>query len=78
MIKQIDGKWYHKTEKWAPLDEPSDFEKQRCAMYRQGQKDRKEGTPCACAFGSYLDGWYNPEKTVPPYVTEDQKEAFNL
>ena len=78
MIKKIDNQWYEISERWELLDEPSDFEKQKCLMFRSGQKDRKEGKGCLQAWGSYLDGWYNPDQKIPPYVTKNQAAAFNL
>lgn len=78
MIKQIDGKWYHSIITWEPLEEPSANEITKCLNFRLGQKHRKEGKGMLYVMGSYLDGWHDPEKVIPPYITADQKEAFDL
>ncbi len=28
------------------------------------------------ANGAYLDGWYAPDKAIPPYVTESEFNAI--
>lgn len=78
MTKQINGKWYYQTETWEPLEEPDSLTKQRCALFREGQADRKAGKGMLRNFGSYLDGYHSPDEKVPPIVNRHQAEAFNL
>ncbi len=61
-----------------PLAEPHPAILLRVRNYRQGQLHRREGRGCLRANGAYLDGWYEPEKQVPPYITEAEMRAFNL
>jgi hypothetical protein len=50
----------------------------RALNFRKGQRDRLKGLPCMSANGSYLDGWYDPDKQIPPSLTEAQVVASNL
>lgn len=54
----------------------SDLRKEK--RFREGQKDRREGKPCAFNDGIYLDGWYAPEKTCRfiPYSAEGAFQAY--
>lgn len=61
-----------------PLDEPRPAILKRVGQFRLGQLHRRKSLPCMSANGSYLDGWYSPEKEIPPYVTEAQVRAFQL
>ncbi len=61
-----------------PLEIPEHSTMLKCKNFRLGQMDRKAGRPCSSTNGSYLDGWYSPEKEIPPYVTRAEMEAFNL
>lgn len=60
------------------IEEPSEALKLRVRYYRQGQLHRRENRGCLRANGEYLDGWYEPDKIVPPYITEAQMRAFKL
>lgn len=77
-IQKIGGKWYYRTENWELLDEPDEYTKQRCRLYRQGQEDRKASKGCLSANGCYLDGYHEPNETIPPYVNRHEAEAFKL
>lgn len=44
----------------------------RAINFRRGQRDRNEGFPCRETNGSYLDGWYCPDKIVPPSIIADE------
>lgn len=61
-----------------PLEIPDRAICLRVRQFRLGQKDRQLGEPCKSANGCYLDGWYSPDQTVPPYITQAESIAFNL
>lgn len=73
-----DGKPYQEHSVVAPIDRTGGGEMRQLEQYRFGQADRKRGLPCRYNNGKYLDGWYNPDQKVPPFLTEAQVEAFNL
>lgn len=50
----------------------------RAKNYRAGQKDRRNNTPCLSTNGDYLDGWYNPDKKTPPFLTDEQVENMEI
>jgi len=77
-VKIIDGKPYVPNTIWTPLEEPTPKQTFACQIFRMGQQARKEGKPCSSANGHFLDGWYNPEQAVPPYVSETQASHFKL
>jgi hypothetical protein len=60
------------------IEEPSDTNLRKCGHFRLGQLHRKKGLPCMSANGAYLDGWYEPHKEIPPWITREQMEAFNI
>lgn len=60
------------------VEEPTDMQLSKCKAFRSGQQDRKSGAGCLSANGAYLDGWYAPDKEVPPYVDKEQMNAFSL
>jgi hypothetical protein len=60
------------------LAECSQTSIERALNFRKGQRDRLKGLPCMSTNGSYLDGWYDPDKQIPPSLTEAQVIALNL
>lgn len=59
-----------------PLDEN---EISRFNNYRRGQDDRSSGgldNYPRSANGDYLDGWYNPVKLIPPFLSRDQYNKY--
>lgn len=42
-------------------------------MWRIGLMDRLDSKPCRLTNGKYLEGWYNPQATIPDFLTH--KEA---
>lgn len=61
-----------------PLEIPAPGICQKVRQFRLGQNDRKLDEPCKSANGAYLDGWYAPDQVIPPYITANEKWAFNL
>jgi hypothetical protein len=47
---------------------------ERLAQFRAGQLDRARSAGCLSANGDYLDGWYSPEKELPPFLVISQSE----
>lgn len=45
---------------------------ERLAQFRSGQLDRARSAGCLSANGDYLDGWYSPEKELPPFLDFSQ------
>ena len=45
-------------------------------VWLQGQEDRRNGKGCLSANGTYLDGWYNPDQSVPDFFTIDELVAY--
>lgn len=73
-----DGKPCQESISLVPVEKPGAGDMRALQAYRNGQAHRKGGIGCMSANGKYLDGWYNPEQKVPPFLTETQVEAFNL
>ena len=44
--------------------------------FRQGQADRKAGRPCSSTNGRYLEGWYDPERHLPDFLTQKMLEEI--
>lgn len=44
----------------------------RLRQYRAGQADRKMKKGAMSANGTYLDGYYSPDKRLPDFMTEDE------
>jgi len=44
--------------------------------FRQGQTDRKAGRPCSSTNGRYLEGWYDPERHLPDFLTQKMLEEI--
>ena len=44
----------------------------RYTQWLQGQRDRLDGQPCRSNNGSYLDGWYSPNATIPEFLTHGE------
>jgi len=77
-MKNTDQTHYIIREVRVPLEKPHTSILERVRQFRMGQQDRKAGQPCKSTDGAYLDGWYSPEKGVPPYVTTEEARCFNL
>lgn len=45
-------------------------------IFRDAQADRRRGLPCGSANGTYLDGWYAPNKLLPDFLTWDVLEKI--
>jgi len=43
---------------------------------RQGPADRKAGWPCSSTNGRYLEGWYDPERHLPEFLTQKMLEEI--
>ncbi len=76
-IEFINGTPYHPVTHLEPVEKPSWNQKRQHINYARGRHDRLEGKPCASAIGSYLDGWYSPERPFY-FISEAQSIAFKI
>lgn len=58
------------------VEEPRPYDMRRSREFRQGQEDRRAGRACLSNNGVYLDGWYDPDKKTPPYLLQEQIDAY--
>lgn len=48
----------------------------RFNQYRAGQSDRLANLNCKSSNGDYPDGWYNPVKLIPPFLSREQYNKY--
>jgi hypothetical protein len=50
---------------------------QQYKRWLQGQEDKRNGKGCLSANGKYLDGYYNPNQSVPDFLTLAETLAYH-